>query len=240
MGKERFGTFPIGARNFESGGCFLGRMAGKGIVLAVALFISVAWCRAQSISGYIAGGTAMDSSAGPLDTLGAGTIYQTPRMGGFFETIGGDLLIYHGLGVGAEVSYRRNQGSYAGLEYKPSFFDVNAVYRPLMLAGRISPEIQGGYGRADMSLYLTPQICATLRQGCGATNAEIASINDSEYHFAAGVRVYAYRGIFVRPMVDVRHAGSNFASYFGSPWISQYSIAIGYTFHWGNWRGIGK
>ncbi len=195
---------------------------------------------AQSVSAYIAGGTAIDSSAGPLDTLGAGTTYQTPRMGGTFETIGGDFVFFHRLGIGAEESYRRGKAAYAGLEYAPSFFDVNAVYRPWILTRRIRPEFQAGYGRADLSLYLTPQICTTLPQGCGATNAVITSVSDSQIHLAWGVRVYPYRGLFVKPQMDLRRVPNNFSSYFGGSWITQYSVGIGYTFDLSKRLGWGK
>ncbi|MGH9717656.1 MAG: hypothetical protein ACRD4R_13145 [Candidatus Acidiferrales bacterium] len=192
------------------------------------------------MSGYIAGGTATDSSAGPLDTFGAGTTYQTPRMGGFFETYGGDFVFFHGLGIGAEKTYRRDNGAYAGLEYAPSFFDVNAVYRPSIFTPRIKPEFQVGYGRAYLNLFLTPQLCITLPQGCSATNAKITSISDSELHFAWGVRIYPYRGLFVRPQMDLRRVPNNFSSYFGSSWIPQYSIGIGYTLNLNKWLGWGK
>ncbi|MGA9883970.1 MAG: hypothetical protein WBQ34_09655 [Candidatus Acidiferrales bacterium] len=195
---------------------------------------------AQSVSGYIAGGTAIDSSAGPLNTFGAGTIYQTPSMGGTFETIGGDFVFFHGLGIGAEKSDRRGKGAYAGLEYAPSFFDVNAVYRPWIFTRRIRPDFQAGYGRADLNLYLTPQICITLPQGCGASNAVTTSVSDSQIHLAWGVRVYPYRGLFVKPQMDLRHVPNNFSSYFGSSWITQYSVAIGYTFDLSKWLGWGK
>jgi hypothetical protein len=191
--------------------------------------------RAQSTSGYIAGGTAIDSAAGPLDTLGAGTTYQTPRMGGTFETFGGDFLFFHNLGVGAEETYRRGRSPYAGLEYDPTFFDVNAVYRPWLWSKRVSPELQAGYGRADLNLYLTPQICVTLPQGCGATNAEVTSVRDSELHFAWGLRIYPYRGLFIRPQMDLRRVPHNFSEYFGSSFISQYTVGIGYSFNWSKW-----
>ncbi len=184
--------------------------------------------RAQLLSGYIGGGTATDSSIGPIDTLGAGTTYPTPSLGGFFQTYGGDFIFFHGLGIGAEDSSRRNKGAYAGLQYRASFFDVNAVYRPWLLKGRFRPEFQAGYGRADLNLYTTPQICTILPQGCGAVNGEISSIRDSQFHFGASIRIGVYRGAFVQPQFDLRRLPSNFSTYFGSSFIPQYSVNVGY------------
>jgi hypothetical protein len=197
------------------------------VVLSLLAYITAA--SAQSGSAYFAGGTAIDSSAGPINTLGAGTLYESPRMGGFFETIGGDYKLFHNVGVGAEMSFRSDRGAYAGLEYHPTFYDINAVYQPLTIARRLSPEIQGGFGKASLNLYYTQQMCYKLSQGCPGVNAEASSATDLQVHFALGLRFYAYKGLFVRPQVDIRRVQSNFSSYFGSPWVSQYSVAVGYT-----------
>src|ERR1700676_1845114 len=79
----------------------------------ILLLASARLAAAQSGSLYFAGGTATDSSSGPLDTLGAGITYNSPRMGGFFETIGADVIFFRNLGVGAEYSFRKDQGPYA-------------------------------------------------------------------------------------------------------------------------------
>ncbi len=76
----------------------------------IPLLVFATSARAQSGSVYFGGGTASDSSAGPIDTLGAGITYTTPRMGGFFDTVGGDVILFHHLGVGAEVSFVTAKG----------------------------------------------------------------------------------------------------------------------------------
>jgi hypothetical protein len=45
---------------------------------------------------------------------------------------------------------------------------------------------------------------------------------------AAAVRLYATPHIFVRPAVDVHWVNNNFQ--FGSNWVPQYSIGVGYSF----------
>jgi hypothetical protein len=183
---------------------------------------------AQSGSLYFAGGTATDSSSGPLDTLGAGITYNSPRMGGFFETIGADAIFFRNLGVGTEYSFRKDQGPYAGIRYRPTFYDVNAVYHPISGVRRISPEIQAGLGRINVNLYDTPQFCLTAPQGCSAPNAEISSVNHFQLHFAGGVRFYIIKGLFLRPQLDM-HWVRNFTE-FGSSWVPEYTVALGYTY----------
>lgn len=217
----------------------MAKMAGIAALVFLLLgFVPAA--RAQLLSGYIGAGTATDSSAGPIDTLGGGTTYPTPGLGGLFETYGGDFVFFHGLGVGAEESKRADLGAYAGLQYRASFFDANVIYRPWTLKRRFQPEFQAGYGRADLNIYVTPQICTTLPQGCGGPNAEIVSVSDSEFHVGAGVRIYVYRGAFVRPQFDLRRVPNDFSTYFGSSFIPEYSVVVGYTFNIGKWLGWGE
>ncbi len=208
----------------------------RGLALLVSLLTCVVGAGAQNASVYFAGGTATAPSAGPTDLLNAGT-FQAPTMGGFFKTFGADFIFFHNLGVGIETSSLLGRSPYAGLEYHPAFYDINAVYEPSTFGRRFSPEIQGGYGEALLDFYDTPQICYKLPQGCGAVNGEAFSVNDGQLHFAAGLRIYAYRGLFVRPQVDIRRVGNDFSSYFGSSWIPQYSVGVGYTF---NWKHLGS
>ena len=205
--------------------------------VALSFFLSFAFASfavAQTGSLYFAGGTATDSSSGPLNTLGAGVIFNTPSMGGFFETIGGDVIFRHHIGFGAEVSFRQGRAPYAGLEYRPTFYDVNAVYYPLSNVRRISPEIQGGIGRSRLTFYDTPQFCTISPQGCPAVNARISTLDRLQLHFSGGVRVYVWKGVFLRPQLDVRWV-RNFAD-FGSSFVPEYTLAVGYTFN--SLRGI--
>lgn len=199
------------------------------------LFFFAGVAAAQSVSGYFAGGTATAPSAGLVNTLGDGNLYQAPEMTGFFGTVGGDFLFFHNekLGVGAEMTFRKDKGPYAGLEYLPKFFDVNAVYQPFTLFRRVTPEIQLGYGRARLTTYDTPEACYKLPQGCAGPYAQVTAVSVPEAHAAVGLRFYAYKGIFIRPQLDVRWAHNDFGYYFGSSWIYQYSVGVGYTFHFG-------
>jgi hypothetical protein len=185
---------------------------------------------AQSGSVYLAGGSATDSSSGPLNTLGAGVTLNTPSMGGFFGTVGGDVIFRHRIGAGAEYSFRKDRGPYAGLAYRPVFYDVNAVYYPLLNEGRrFIPELQGGVGRSKLIFYDTPSFCMIAPQGCPSTNAQIETLNHLQLHFSGGLRVSIWKGLFVRPQVDVRWI-HDFTD-FGRPVVVEYTFAVGYTFN---------
>ena len=79
---------------------YLIRIAPLLLVLVVGSF---QFAKAQNASVYFGLGTAVDSSTGqPIDTFGDGTLFNTPKMGGLFETIGGDFMFRPHLGVGSK------------------------------------------------------------------------------------------------------------------------------------------
>jgi hypothetical protein len=205
----------------------------RGLLLLVICFlICVKSTNAQSGSGYLAGGTAVDSSAGPVNTLGGGTVYNRPSLGGFFGTVGGDVRIWHGWGVGAEFVFKRNRDPYAGLSYRPEFYDVNAVYQPVRFSkGRLVPKFEGGFGRMVIRYYDTPQFCESFFLGCKSLNGLVSQENYLQFHFGAGVQYYIYRGVFVRPQVYIHYA-HNMVD-FGTPVVPAFSVGIGYTFRRG-------
>jgi hypothetical protein len=202
------------------------------VVLFLFVLIRTVSADAQAISGsiYYGGGTAFDSSIGSINTLGGGTVYSTPSLGGYFNTIGGDVMFFRhqSLGVGVEASFRNGNAPYAGLLYHPSFYDVNAIYHRPLFSSRLIAEFQGGGGRATVNLYYTPQFCQSYPEGCRSSTAAVTGENYTEWHGAAGIRYYVYKGVFVRPQFDIRKAG-NFNNYFSSSWIPEVSVAIGYT-----------
>ena len=79
----------------------------------------------------------------------------------------------------------------------------------------------------DLKFYETQTQCA-LPGVCTTLNQYIASSNHFQLHFSGGVRLYIKPSIYIRPQVDV-HWVNNFQE-FGSSWVPEYSVAIGYSF----------
>jgi hypothetical protein len=198
------------------------------IILTLFFFLigSAQLAKAQGASVYFGLGTAVDSSNGqPIDTFGNGTFYNTPRMGGLFETVGGDFMFRPHLGVGFETSFR-SQSNYAGLNYRPLLYDFNAIYQPLS-SGMVVPEFQAGLGGMNLRYYVNQNYCDSFG-GCSNSNYYVESSNHFQVHFSGGVRFYVKGGIFIRPQVDVHVVNNLFQ--FGSSVVPEYSAAIGYTF----------
>lgn len=196
-------------------------------LVVMVLFGSVHLAKAQNASVYFGLGTAIDSSTGKsIDTFDTGNPLATPRMGGLFESFGGDVMLKPNLGVDFNLALR-SQTNYAGLNYRPMFYDFNAIYTPLPSNGTIVPELQAGLGGVNMRFYLNQNSCDAFG-GCQGSNLYVESSNHFQVHLGGGVNFYVKGGIFIRPQIDV-HWVNNFFQ-FGSNWVPEYSAAIGYTF----------
>ncbi len=200
------------------------------IPLAFALLVGATMAQAQSdLDVFIGAGTAMDSSSNQLvDTFGTGNPYTTPRMGGTFGKVGGDVMLSPHFGAGANVDWMLSQGSYTGLNYRPLFYDFDGIWMPTGgKERRIVPELEAGVGGARLSFYYPSSYCDQFA-GCSSSNQFLESSNHFQVHLGAGVRFYVSHHIFIRPQADV-HYVSNFFQ-FGSDWVPEVGGAVGWSF----------
>jgi hypothetical protein len=197
------------------------------VLLFMALvFGTVKTAKAQGGEVYFNLGTATDKSNNQLiDTFGDGNLFATPKMTGFFGGFGGSFMFKPKIGFGAEYFARFSQSDYAGLNYRPKFYDFNAVFKPVPNLKKVDPQFQAGIGGASLSFYLPPQ-CNAI-SGCSSSSL-IASSRHFQVHLGAGMNIYVKGGIFVRPQIDVHYVKNFFQ--FGSNWVPAYSVAIGYAF----------
>lgn len=178
------------------------------------------------LSAYFGMGTGMDSSSGrTADTYGNGTLYDTPQMAGLFESIGADWMFWPRWGIGFRTSFR-SKTDYAGLEYRPLFYDFNSIYEPLGDSRRLVPELEAGLGGLNLRFY-EPSNCDAFA-GCSSANSYLESSNHFQVRLSLGVRAYVRGGLFVRPQVDIHWVRNLFQ--FGRDWVPEYGMAVGYTF----------
>jgi hypothetical protein len=198
--------------------------------LAISLSVVTGSAYAQAgLDAFFGVGTASAPSSGQLvDTYQNGTLYGTPKMGGTFGKVGADILLSPYFGVNGETDFKFSQGSYAGLTYRPIFYDFNGVWLPFgERFKRVVPEVEAGLGGVNIKFYYPVSYCDFF-VGCSSSNQFIESSNHFQLHFAAGVRFYVTHHIFVRPQVDA-HWVNNFYQ-FGSSWVPEYGGAIGWSF----------
>jgi hypothetical protein len=193
--------------------------------------------KAQGVSAYFGIGSANDGAATSagcpskqvFDEVN-GVCEAAPTIGGPFGVIGADFMIKPHLGINAEYSFRFTQADYlpdAGLNARPTFYDFNAVYEPTTGESRIVPVVEGGIGGSKLSLYFNQASCVT--QVCQNSSQVVATSNHFQLHAAVGVKLYVKSDIFIKPQFDL-HWVHNLDQQYGSNFVPQYTIAIGYSF----------
>jgi hypothetical protein len=201
----------------------------SGLPIAFILCAASGIAQAQGIDDFFGVGTASAPTSNTLiDPFETGNPYTTPRIGGAFGKVGADFFFKPQFGINAETDFRFTQGAYAGLTYRPTFYDFNGVWKPF--AGhskRIQPIIQAGLGGMNLKFYETSTACDVLA-GCGSSTAYIESSNHFQVHMAAGLRLYATNHLFVQPQVDAHYVNNLFQ--FGSNWVPEYGASLGWSF----------
>jgi hypothetical protein len=196
--------------------------------LCFGLFACAPLVMAQTpqVNAYFGAGTATDSSNGQsINPLGLG-FFNTPKLTGTFLDAGGSFMLTPHYGAGVDLSWRAAQGDYAGVNYRPFFYDFNGIWQPVKTK-RIVPEIQAGIGGVRIGFSASQASCDQLI-GCQSVSLGTESSSHFQTHFGAAVRFYATDHIFIRPAVDV-HWVDNFFQ-FGSNWVPEYTVGLGYSF----------
>ncbi len=190
------------------------------IVLAISSPLHLA--RAQEVAGYLGLGGAHDSSNGAqINTFGDGILHKTPGLGGVFTQFGASVFITKHLGVGGEIFWRSLQGDYAGIQYRPTFYNFDAIFRPARdKTKRFGLEFRAGIGGAHLNFFPVDQpSCAQV--------PECPSSNHFQGRLGAAARWYFTDHFFLRPALDL-HIVNNLSE-FGSNFVPQYSLAVGFS-----------
>ncbi len=175
------------------------------------------------IDAYFGLGTARVGSTDQLIDIGTGIALPTPSMGGVFGTVGGGVMLTPSLGVGAEVAFRFAKDDYAGLQYRPVFYDFNGIFTPKLGGDRIMPEFQAGLGGTSLRFYGGGALSCDYYGQCSDF---AGSSNHLQLHAGIGLRVYVKENIFIRPQLDY-HWVHGLTDEFKSNSVPAFSIAIG-------------
>jgi hypothetical protein len=211
-------------------------------LLALLLLVGVRQASAQGVSVYFGLGSATDGAATSpaTSTTPACPAHQifdgftgfcepAPTMGNVFGVFGADYMIKPHLGFNFEYSFRFAQANFlpaADLNVRPAFYDFNAVYQPTSGDKRVVPVVEGGIGGARLSFYETASCAPPLT----CTESQFyTSTNHFQLHAAVGVKLYVKSDIFIKPQIDL-HWVDNLNQQYGSNFVPQYTISVGYTF----------
>ena len=198
------------------------RLSLRTISAILAVFAPFQALRAQEAAAYFGLGSAHDGSNGAqIDTFSDGSLHNTPSLGGLFGHIGATVFITKHIGVGAEIAWRPSQADYAGIQYRPTFYTFDAVYRPPKgSTKRFAPELRAGIGGVRLNFFPNDDLSCAQVPGC-------PSSDHFQVHVAAAGRWYFTDHLFLRPAFDLHYV--NNLTEFGSNWVPQYSVGIGYS-----------
>jgi hypothetical protein len=197
------------------------------IPVFLGFFAATQLAPAQTASFYYGVGTATNSSSNQqIDTFSTGNPYTTPKMGGLFSDLGANFMFSKHFGVGGDLSWRDTSAAYAGLNYRPFFYNFDGIYEPLKTK-RAEPEFRLGLGGVSVRYSYNQQFCDKFT-GCSTSNEFLESSHHFQTHAAAAVRLYATDHVFIRPAFDFHYVDNFFQ--FGHNWVPEYSVGVGYTF----------
>ncbi len=142
--------------------------------------------------------------------------------GGAFPGFSADALIHHRFGIQGEIYWRGSQNTYEGYQpFRPIFFDVNGMWLP-KINRRVTGELLAGIGAETVRFYNNTYSCNYF--SC----TDYSSENKFIGHFGVGVRLYAWKNLFIRPEAAVYLIPSN--DYFNSNYATRVGASIGYSF----------
>ncbi len=147
--------------------------------------------------------------------------------GGLFPQFGGDVIFFHGLGVGADVAFRASQSQFCSggncFPYRPLFYDFNAVWQPLGSSVNINPVLEAGIGAQSTRFYSNYYNCSYF-SGC----SNYQSKNQFAEHLSAALRIYITPHIFIAPQAQFYFFSSSNQIYnVGNG--RMFGIALGYS-----------
>ena len=171
----------------------------------------------------VSGLNSPSASAGDCPTFDPSCAHQDVSLGGgTYLGFNGDVLFWHNLGVGAEINWRAGQANNyngQGFNYRPIFYNFNAVYSP-KVAPHVYVDLVAGIGGEDTHYY--------TGENCGAYSCtNYTGINHFDGDFGGGLKLVAHHA-FIRPEVRVYLINNN--AEFSSNHAVRYGATLGYTF----------
>jgi hypothetical protein len=149
--------------------------------------------------------------------------------GGLYTTFSGNVLLWHHLGFGGEVSPRWSQSIYGGAlnnfgivqKYRPIFYDFNAVYGRTFPKQKFGADVMAGIGGEDLRFYQP-------FYHCSLTCTNYVSSNHFAGHIGGDLRFYFWGHAFIRPEAHYYILHNNVE--FNNANASRFAISIGYSF----------
>ena len=190
------------------------------LVLTVcAVLLCSALAHAQQVDVALGAGILLSTT-----NLTASQAYLPPaEKGGIYPSFSIDRILKNRFGYNAEVALSYKHEVYNGFqEYRPIFYDLNAVFAP-HLTRRIDAVFTAGAG-GQRVLFYSPSGNCNFSTGCSTA----LNSNHLLFHLGASVRYTLWRHYFVSPEANFYHIVNNVE--FHSDNVLRVGASIGYRF----------
>lgn len=160
----------------------------------------------------------------PKNTTASVGFLPPALKGGLYPTVSAEYVGEGHFGLLAEGSFRYHYTYYDNYQqYRPVFYDVNAVYAT-RLAKRTRGDFMAGIGGETLRFYSPAYSCGIPTGGCRTYD----NSNHFLLHAGVGIRYMAWRQIFVRPEAHWNYVFNNFQ--FHSNNVLRVGVSVGYSF----------
>ena len=190
------------------------------LVLTVcAVLLCSALAHAQQVDVALGAGILLSTT-----NLTASQAYLPPaEKGGIYPSFSIDRILKNRFGYNGEVALSYKHEVYNGFqEYRPIFYDLNAVYAP-HLTRRIDADFTAGAGGVRV-LFYSPSGYCNFSTGCSTA----LNSNHFLFHLGAAVRYTLWRHYFISPEANFYHIVNNVE--FHSDNVLRVGASIGYRF----------
>jgi hypothetical protein len=149
-----------------------------------------------------------------------------PTLSGFFLGFGGDVMVKDKLGVGVNYVIQPAKQDYGPLQDRQSFYDFNAIYRPLHTK-KASLNLEAGIGGARTSFSFTQSACVGTAV-CTSQASSVGTASHFQEHVGVGVQLFVTEHIYIRPQFDI-HFVNGFTDQFGRNVVPSAMVWVGYN-----------
>ncbi len=188
-------------------------------VVCAFLFLA-SFASAQQGDAWFGGGTLMSSGTCNFNS-------GCPEKGGFYPTVGADVIFHKRVGFAFETAWRGSQALYGGLQgetFRPILTDFNGVYQP-RISKKVGLDLMAGVGWESVRFYSQN----TYNTGnCFYFGQCFVSSHHFLMDVGGGIRYYVWRHLFVRPEVRYYYVNNN-TNDFTSNNVFRVGASIGYT-----------
>ena len=181
------------------------------------------------------------STTGGCTTPPGSTCQVTKALSSFMLGFGGDVMVKDKLGFGLEYSITPALQTYAPLngstsalaasveepvQSRVSFYDFNAVYRPIATK-KAALNIEAGIGGERTSFSVTQSGCLGTAV-CSSQTSPVGTASHFQEHIGIGAQIFVTEHLYIRPQLDL-HIANGLTNQFGSNFVPTVMVWVGYN-----------